>query len=113
MSRLITLYLGLEAIAIAVYCWLLRGWIGWKSVGPAAFPGSPDASWLYSSASQGYQWATGFLEGVWLAGIVGALILKAPTAQPNSRLRNSLLIAIGVLPPGVLVVGHLLEGRIR
>ncbi len=112
MSRLITIYLVIEAIAVALYCWLLWGWMGWKAVGPNAFPGSPDAAWLYSSSLEYCRWATGFVEGVWIGGIACVLFLRSGANQGPIRLRNAVSVTLLAVPPAFLIAGHILEGRV-
>jgi hypothetical protein len=66
MTRVLSFYLAFEIFIILVFCWALWLWLDWKPVGPNAFPGSPDAGWMYGNAYAGYHWANGLLEGVWL-----------------------------------------------
>ncbi len=95
MTRVLSFYLVLELLVIFVFCRALWLWLGWKLGGPNAFPGSPDARWLYSNAYSGYHWANGLPEGVWLGGI--ACVIAARCVSPDqrlSRLRNALSVAI-------------------
>jgi hypothetical protein len=112
MSRLVATYLAIEGIAIALYCWLLWGWIGWKAVGPHAFPGSPDASWLYFRSLEYCRWATGFLVGVWVGGVVCVLMLRLSANNDSMRIRNVVSVTLIAGPPVFLIAGHILEGRV-
>jgi hypothetical protein len=112
MTRALSLYLVFEVLVILVFCWALWLWLGWKPGGPSAFPGSPDAGWLYANAYAGYHWATGLLEGVWLGGIAYVvLVRRVASDRESSRLRNVLFIAIAVTPIACLIAGHILESR--
>jgi hypothetical protein len=112
MTRVLSFYLVFELLVILVFCWALWLWLGWKPGGPNAFPGSPDAGWLYSNAYSGYHWANGLLEGVWLGGL--AFVVAVRRVSPDqrlSRLRNALSVAIAFTPPACLIVGHILESH--
>jgi hypothetical protein len=109
MTRFPIIYLAVEAIAVAVYGWLLWRWMGWKTIGSNAFPGSPDARWLYFNSLENFQLATGFLQGLWIGGIVYVFALQADLHQCPMRVRNTLRAALIVLSPVALIAGHILE----
>ncbi|HXM28292.1 MAG TPA: hypothetical protein VN957_19875 [Chthoniobacterales bacterium] len=112
MTRVLSVYLALQVFIMVIFSWALWLWMGWKPMGPSAFPGSPDATLLYSNAYSGYHWANGLLEGVWLGGIAGVvLVRRASSAQGPSRFRNVLCIAIIVGPIACLIAGHIFESR--
>src|SRR5689334_10058486 len=72
--------LGLELVTVSVCAWRSWLWVSWKKVGPDAFKGSPDATYLYESCKQlalHGEWA---LLGVWIC----AVILLLATPRPNS-----------------------------
>jgi hypothetical protein len=79
------MYVAFEAVAIALYCWFLWRWVEWKSLGPNAFPGSPDAFALYFHALSRHQWSTALLEGIWLGGIACAVPSLFAPNQNQSR----------------------------
>jgi hypothetical protein len=112
MTRVLSYYLACELFIVLIFCWALWLWMGWKPGGPDAFPGSPDASLLYSNAYSGYHWANGLLQGVWLGGIACIVAVRRVSSdQELSRVRNVLSVAIALTPPACLIVGHILESH--
>jgi hypothetical protein len=110
MTRALSIYLAIEGLIIGLYYWKLQIWLGWKPVGPDAYPRSPDASWLYFSANDSYQWSSGLLMGVWLGGIASVLLCRREFSKPGtSTLHKALVIALFILPVITLIAGHMVE----
>jgi hypothetical protein len=73
-------------------------WFGWAAAGPKAFPGSPDAAYLYDSAKHGVFWSEGLLVGLWL-GSLGALYISREAFESANWKAVSLLRILIVFTP--------------
>lgn len=93
-----------EAIALALYWLALYGWMSTKSVGPYAFPGSPDWSFHYSQSHIQYAWLAGLGLGISIGGL--ALWFALRTQSVRLRLVQGLLSVLLALS---VVGGSFLE----
>lgn len=106
MKRIIRLYLLLVIIAVLGYGFTVADWTDVKTVGPDAFPGSPDWGYMYASAYENYLWMSGALFGL----TIGAIALFVSARTVSSMSRNQAAMAISAIgPPALaLAIGYVL-----
>jgi hypothetical protein len=67
VDRAFVALLVVEILVILVFAWRSWLWLGWSKIGPDAFPGSPDAAYLYYACQRGAIWSARLLVCTWIA----------------------------------------------
>ena len=99
--------ISIELLVIAGFAWCSWVWLGWSKVGPDAFPGSPDAAYLYYSSQHAALWSERLVIGTWaFAGLSLAMCSRSPSRRKEiSPAIGGALIA---LPVFAVLTSHLL-----
>jgi len=107
MRRALILFLTVEIFVVGLYAWRAYVWYGWRQVGPDAFPGSPDAVYLYQSAERSSTWIEGLVVGILIGAVGISLSYRASSYQPGSKAEAALRAAICVVPLVALALVNL------
>jgi hypothetical protein len=107
MRKAFLALLSFEFLIIASFARCSWIWLGWSKVGPDAFPGSPDAAYLYYSSQQAAMWSERLLIGTWVfAGVSLAICLRSPSKR--KEIGPAIAVAVVALPVLALLTSHLL-----
>jgi hypothetical protein len=98
MQAALLVLLIVEVLASAFYCLRSWVWLGWQQTGPEAFPGSPDAYYLYESAMLGASWSGGLLIGLWVGSAGAVVASQVSTPKPHPRGVRTISGAVVALP---------------
>jgi hypothetical protein len=107
MRRAFLALLLVELLVITGFAWRSWVWLEWSKLGPDAFPGSPDAAYLYYTCQRAALWSGRFLIGTWI--FAGASLAICSTS-PSRRTEISPAVggALVALPVAALLISHLL-----
>ena len=100
-------YLFAELLSTLYYCWRYWVWHGWETIGPHAFPSSPDAHYLYFNAQADYFLGRGLMIGLLLGGVVIATVMSRLQGVHVTRIDRILRNSVVLLPAFVLLCGYL------
>lgn len=94
------IYAATVATGVAIFAWSTYGWYGWLRVGAGAFPGSPDAVYLYSTSQQRFSWTGGLVAGLG----IGALALMTMQRDLARTRAEAVIASLSVVVPLVALL---------
>jgi hypothetical protein len=111
MRKAFLALISVELLVIAGFARYSWVWLGWSKVGPNAFPGSPDAAYLYYSSQQAAMWSERLLIGTWaFAGLSLAICLRSPARR--KEIVPAIAGALIALPVLAVLTSHLLGASV-